>query len=62
VPVMQDKSGVEQKISDAELLALVGKAQEEIQAHDGLIEQNLLLRDFAGEVLKSLGMMKLIRP
>ncbi len=59
---MQDKAGVDQKISDAELLALVCKAQEEIQVHDGFNELNLLFRDFAGELLKSLRMMKLIRP
>ena len=41
---MQDKAGVDQKVSDAELTALVCKAQGEIQAHDGLNELNLLLR------------------
>ena len=62
MPVMQDKAGVDQKVSDAELTALVCKAQGEIQAHDGLNELNPLLRDFARELLKSLRMMKLIRP
>jgi len=39
------------------------KAPEEIQAHDGLNELNLLLCDFARELLKRrFRMMKLIRP
>ena len=60
---MEDKAGVDQRLSDAELIALVSKAQEEIEAHVGLNEPNLLLRDFARELLKKrLRMMKLIRP
>jgi hypothetical protein len=61
--VMQDKAEVDQKLTDAELLALVSKAQEEIEAHGGVNEANLLLRNFARELLKKrLRMMRLIRP
>jgi hypothetical protein len=49
---MQDKSGAALKISDAELIALVRKAQQEFNAHGELNEANLLLRDFAKELLK----------
>jgi hypothetical protein len=60
---MQDKAEVDQKLSDDELLALVSKAQEEIEAHREVNEPNLLLRDFARELMKKrLRMMKLIRP
>jgi len=60
---MQDKAPVDQKVSDAELIALVCKAQEEIEAHAGSNEPNLLLCDFARELLKKrMRMMKLIRP
>jgi hypothetical protein len=50
---MQDKAGVDQRVSDAELMALVCKAQEEIEANGDLNELNLLLRDFAKELLKN---------
>ena len=61
--VMQDKVEVDQKRSDAELLALVHRAQEAIQAHKGLKGPNLLLLDFARELLKKRWrMMKMIRP
>jgi hypothetical protein len=43
---------VMQKASDAELIALLRKAQEEIEAHGELNELNVLLRDFARELLK----------
>jgi hypothetical protein len=50
---MQDKAGVDQRVSDAELIALVCKAQEETEANGDLNELNLLLRDFAKELLKN---------
>jgi hypothetical protein len=34
------------------LIALVRRAQEELEAHDELNQLNLLLRDFARELLK----------
>jgi hypothetical protein len=46
---MQDKAGVDQKDSVAELIALLRKAQEELAAHGDLNGVNLLLRDFARE-------------
>ena len=49
---MQDEAGVDQKASDAELIALVRRAQEELEAHGELNQMNLLLRDFARELLK----------
>jgi len=52
VAVMQDEAGVDQKASDAELIALVRRAQEELEARGELNQMNLLLRDFARELLK----------
>ncbi len=52
VAVMKDEAGVDQKASDAELIALVRGAQEELEAHGELNAVNLLLRDFARELLK----------
>ena len=49
---MQDEAGVDQKASDAELIALVRRAQQELEAHGELNQMNLLLRDFARELLK----------
>ena len=52
---MQDGAGVDQKVSDAELIALVRRAQEELEeleAHGELNQVSLLLRDFARELLK----------
>ena len=49
---MQDEAGVDQKASDAELIALVRRAQEELEAHGELNQVSLLLRDFARELLK----------
>jgi hypothetical protein len=43
---------IEQKASDAELIVFVREAQEEIRAHGELNELNLLLHDFARELLK----------
>ena len=61
--VMQVGAEVDQRVSDAELIALVCKAQEEIGGHAGSSETYLLLRDFARELLKKrLRVMKLIRP
>jgi len=52
VAVMQDEAGVDQKASDAELIAFVRRAQEELEAHGELNQVNLLFRDFARELLK----------
>ena len=49
---MNDTTGFEQKASDAELIALVRRAQEELEARGELNQMNLLLRDFARELLK----------
>ncbi len=49
---MQDKAGVDQQASDAELFAIVRRTQEELEAHGELNQVNLLLRDFARELLK----------
>jgi|HubBroStandDraft_1064217.scaffolds.fasta_scaffold111696_2 hypothetical protein len=49
---MKEKSGAVQKISDAELIALVRKAQQELEAYGELKAVNVLLRDFAVELLK----------
>ena len=49
---MQDKVGVDQRASDAELIALLCNAQDEIEAHGEWNELNLLLHDFARELLK----------
>ncbi len=49
---MEDKAGVDGKTSDAELIALVRKTQDGIEAHAELNKVNLLLRDFAKELLK----------
>jgi hypothetical protein len=52
VAVMQDEAGVDQKASEAELIALVRRAQVELEAHGELNQVNLLSRDFAREVLE----------
>jgi hypothetical protein len=49
---MLDKPDNDLKVSDAELIAFVRKAQEEIEAHGELNALNLLLCDFATELLK----------
>ena len=49
---MHEMVGVDQKFSDAELMTLLRRVQEEIDAHSELNEVNLLLRDFARELLK----------
>jgi hypothetical protein len=50
--VLPDKPTVDQRVSDAELISLVSKAQAEIEAHGEVSEPDLLLRDFAWELLK----------
>ena len=52
VAVMQDEAGVDLQASDAELIALVRRAQEELEAHGELNQVSLLLRDFARGLLK----------
>jgi hypothetical protein len=52
VAVMKVTAEVDHKVSDAELIALVRGAQEELEAHGELNLVNLLLRDFAMELLK----------
>jgi hypothetical protein len=60
--LMQDEEEVDQGISDADLIALVCKAQESIDTHAESIEPNLLLLDFARELLKKRMLVnKLIR-
>jgi len=49
---MLGKVGVDQKASDAELIALLCKTQAEIDVHGESNELNLLLHDFARELLK----------
>jgi hypothetical protein len=49
---MQGKSGVDQKASDAELIVLLCKTQSEIDEHGESNELNLLLHDFARDLLK----------
>ena len=49
---MQGMVGVDQRASDAELMTLLRRAQEEIDAHAELNEVNLLLLDFVRELLK----------
>jgi hypothetical protein len=49
---MQDEGGIDQRASDAELMVLVRRAQEELEAHGESNQVNLLLRDFARELLK----------
>ena len=49
---MRDQAEVDQKTSVAELIALLRKIQEEIEAHGELNELNLLLRDFTLNLLK----------
>jgi hypothetical protein len=50
---MQDKVGVDPKVlNDIELIDLVRETQEEIEAHGEWNELNVLLRDFAAELVK----------
>jgi len=68
---MQDKVGVDPKVlNDVELIALVCETQELIEAHGEWNELNVLLRDFAAELVKRsvlssvqfVGLMELSRP
>jgi hypothetical protein len=59
---MQDKKEVDETVSVAQLIAWVSEVQEEIEVHGRVNESNLLLHDFARELLKKrLRTMKLIR-
>jgi hypothetical protein len=49
---MQGEAGVDPKASDAELMALVRRAQEELEAHGESNQVSLLLCDFARELLE----------
>jgi hypothetical protein len=49
---MQEMVWFDQKVSDAELMTLLRRAQEEIDAHRELNPVSLLLLDFARELLK----------
>lgn len=69
--VMEDKAGVDPKVlNDVELIALVRETQEEIDAHGEWNELNVLLHDFAAELVKRrvlsraqlVGLMELSRP
>jgi len=55
---MQDESEIDQRASDAELMVLVRRAQEELEAHGESNQVNLLLRDFARELLKQRLLLK----
>ena len=67
---MQDIVEVDQKVSDAQLIALVRTVQVEIETHGEPIEFYLLLLDFARELLRQrlqlrvqfVQMMELRRP
>jgi hypothetical protein len=61
--VNQDGAEADPKLSDVELLALLTKAQEAIEGSNVANEVDLLLRDFARELMKNrLRMMKQFRP
>ena len=49
---MENKAGVDQSISDAELITLLREVQEEMEVRGELNQLNLLLRDFAREQLR----------
>ena len=49
---IENKAGVDESISDAELIALLREAQEEMEVRGELNQLNLLLRDFAREQLR----------
>ena len=51
--VMEDKAGVDPKVlNDVELIDLVRETWEEIDAHGAWNELNVLLHDFAAELVK----------
>jgi len=63
VRAMQDKQEIDQRVSVAELIAWVSEVQDKIEVHGKVNDSNLLLRDFARELLKKrLRVMKVIRP
>jgi hypothetical protein len=49
---MRVTAEVDHKVSDAELIGLLRGTQEELKAHGELNQVNLLLHDFARELLK----------
>jgi len=49
---MRVTAEVDHKVSDAELIALLRGTQEGLEAHGELNQVNLLLHDFARELLK----------
>jgi hypothetical protein len=49
---MRVTAEVDHKVSDAELIGLLRGTQEELEAHGELNQVNLLLHDFARELLK----------
>jgi hypothetical protein len=49
---MEFTTEIDHKVSDAELIALLRGAQEELEAHGELNQVNLLLLDFARELLQ----------
>jgi hypothetical protein len=68
---MDDKVGVDPEVlNDIELMALVRETQEEIDEHGEWNELNVLLHDFAAELVKRrvlsraqfVGLMGLSRP
>jgi hypothetical protein len=61
--IMQSKVEVAQSMSDVELLALLCRVQDEIEAHREPSDLDLLLADFAKELLRQrlLTLVKLIR-
>ncbi len=49
----QNGAEADPKVFDVELLALLTKAQEAIEGSNGANEADLLLRDFAGGLMKN---------
>jgi hypothetical protein len=69
--MIKDKVGVDPKVlNDVESIALVRETQEEIEAHGESNELNVLLHDYAAELVKRrvlsrarfAGLMELSRP
>jgi len=52
VVVMRDEERADEKASDAELIVLWCKTQDQMEAHGALDELNELLSDFAIELLR----------
>jgi hypothetical protein len=53
VAMMRAKAEDDQKVSDAELIALWSKTQEEISRHGGTNKSNLRMHDFTRKLLKA---------